>query len=95
MAGHILLYHPAIQKIKRLINEGIIGDIKFIHCQRLNFGVVRNDVDVFSSLAPHDISLVQYFLNEEKYLSMNKLESSITLSKKNDYSSTLIEYPKK
>ncbi len=95
MAGHILLYHPAIQKIKRLIDKGIIGDIKFIHCQRLNFGVVRNDVDVFLSLAPHDISLVQYFLNEEKYLRIKKLESSFTLSQKNDYSSTLIEYPKK
>lgn len=95
MAGHILLYHPAIQKIKKLIDKGLIGDIKFIHCQRLNFGVVRNDVDVFLSLAPHDISLVQYFLNEEKYLKINKLASSFTLSQKNDYSSTLIEYPKK
>ncbi len=95
MAGHILLYHPAIQKIKKLIDKGLIVDIKFIHCQRLNFGVVRNDVDVFLSLAPHDISLVQYFLNEEKYLKINKLASSFTLSQKNDYSSTLIEYPKK
>ena len=95
MAGHILLYHPAIQKIKKLIDKDIIGDIKFIHCQRLNFGVVRNDVDVFLSLAPHDISLIQYFLNEQKYLKIKKLESSFSLSQKNDYSSTLIEYPKK
>ena len=39
----------------------------FIHSQRLNFGIMRENTDVFMSLAPHDISLVQYFMNDENF----------------------------
>ena len=92
MAGHILLYHSAISKIKEVIDQGLIGDIKFIHCQRLNFGVVRNDVDVFLSLAPHDISLVQFFLNNSKHKSMSSNRSNFSQSVHDDYSSTLLKY---
>ncbi len=92
MAGHILLYHSAIKKIKEIIDQGTIGEIKFIHSQRLNFGVVRNDIDVFLSLAPHDISLVQFFLDNKKYISMSSNRSNFSDSLQDDYSSTLLKY---
>ena len=94
MAGHILLYHSAVKKIKEIIDQDVIGEIKFIHSQRLNFGVVRNDVDVFLSLAPHDISLVQFFLDNKKHISMSSNRSNFSKSLHDDYSSTLLKYDK-
>ena len=80
MSGHTYLYNPAITKIKEIVDSGILGDIMFIHSQRLNFGIMRDNIDVFESLAPHDISLVQFFLNDQAYLKISH-EKSMTLSK--------------
>ena len=61
MAGHVLLFHPAIQKIKEMLDFDIIGDLQYIYSNRLNLGAVRTEENVFWSLAPHDISIFQYF----------------------------------
>jgi UDP-2-acetamido-3-amino-2,3-dideoxy-glucuronate N-acetyltransferase len=63
VVGHLLLFHPAIQKIKSIINEGKIGKIQYIYSNRLNLGTVRTEENVFWSFAPHDISLFQYIAN--------------------------------
>ncbi len=60
--GHLLLFHPAVQHIKRLIDNGELGRIYYIYSQRLNLGVVRNDENSLWSLAPHDISLANHLL---------------------------------
>tara|TARA_B100000575_G_C23104722_1_gene637580 strand:- start:423 stop:1382 length:960 start_codon:yes stop_codon:yes gene_type:complete len=60
VVGHVLLFHPAITKIKNLINEGAIGDLQYIYSNRLNLGKVRTQENVFWSLAPHDIAIFQY-----------------------------------
>jgi len=59
--GHVLLFHPAIIKIKELINDGKIGKVQYIYSNRLNLGQVRTEENVFWSLAPHDIAIFQYF----------------------------------
>ena len=61
VVGHLLLFHPAILKIKSMIKEGMIGDIQYLYSNRLNFGKVRKEENVFWSFAPHDISLFQFF----------------------------------
>jgi predicted dehydrogenase len=61
MVGHVLLFHPAIKKIKELIDLGKIGKLQYIYSNRLNLGQVRTEENVFWSLAPHDISIFQYF----------------------------------
>ena len=61
MVGHLMLFHPAIIKIRSTIDEGKIGDIQYIYSNRLNLGTVRKEENVFWSFAPHDISLFQYF----------------------------------
>ena len=61
LVGHLLLFHPAIQKIKSLILNGKIGEIKYIYSNRLNYGTVRKEESVLWSFAPHDISLFQFF----------------------------------
>jgi UDP-2-acetamido-3-amino-2,3-dideoxy-glucuronate N-acetyltransferase len=62
MVGHVLLFHPAIIKMKEIINDGLIGNIQYLYSNRLNLGVVRQQENVFWSLAPHDISLFQFFI---------------------------------
>ena len=63
MVGHVLLFHPAIQKIKSLILNNKIGDLQYLYSNRLNLGTIRSSEDVFWSFAPHDISIFQYFIN--------------------------------
>ncbi|MDC0654186.1 Gfo/Idh/MocA family oxidoreductase [Candidatus Marinimicrobia bacterium] len=92
MSGHTYLYNPAIKRMKEIINSDEIGDIMFIHSKRLNFGIMREDTDVFLSLAPHDISLVQFFLNDEEYLKMSNSKSNFTFSPYDDFSSTHLTY---
>lgn len=60
MVGHVLLFHPAILKIKSLISDGEIGDLQYIYSNRVNLGKVRLEENVFWSLAPHDIAIFQY-----------------------------------
>ncbi|MBC8344704.1 MAG: Gfo/Idh/MocA family oxidoreductase [Candidatus Marinimicrobia bacterium] len=61
LVGHLLLFHPAILKMKEMINNGDLGDLQYIYSNRLNLGVVRKEENVFWSFAPHDISLFQFF----------------------------------
>ena len=61
MVGHVLLFHPAIQKIKDMIDSGKVGKLQYIYSNRLNLGTVRVHENVFWSFAPHDISIFNYF----------------------------------
>lgn len=64
MVGHVLLFHPAIIKIKQIIKNGKIGKLQYIYSNRLNLGQVRAEENVFWSLAPHDVAIFQYFIGE-------------------------------
>ena len=61
MVGHLLLFHPAFTKIKQFLDDGYLGKLQYIYSNRLNLGTIRSDENVFWSFAPHDISLFQYF----------------------------------
>jgi len=58
MVGHLLLYHPAVIKLKELIRADELGDIRYIYSNRLNFGKLRKEENVLWSFAPHDISVI-------------------------------------
>jgi UDP-2-acetamido-3-amino-2,3-dideoxy-glucuronate N-acetyltransferase len=64
MVGHILQYHPAILKLKELINKGELGRIQYIYSSRLNWGKLRSEENILWSFAPHDISAILYLLDE-------------------------------
>jgi UDP-2-acetamido-3-amino-2,3-dideoxy-glucuronate N-acetyltransferase len=64
MVGHLLHYHPAIVKIKSMINEGKIGKVKNIVANRLSLGIFRKHENVLWSFAPHDISVILSLVNE-------------------------------
>lgn len=65
MVGHLLLFHPAIRKIKELICGGKIGKFQYIYSNRLNLGTIRTEENVFWSFAPHDISVFQYLIEKQ------------------------------
>lgn len=58
MVGHLLLYHPAMRKLKELVKAGELGELRYICSNRLNFGKLRKDENVLWSFAPHDISII-------------------------------------
>lgn len=64
MVGHLLLYHPAIVKMKQMIDNGEIGRIYHIYSHRLNLGKVRQEENILWSFAPHDISVILHLLNK-------------------------------
>ena len=65
MVDHLLEYHPAVEALRGLIQDGALGEVYYVHSQRLNFGVVRTEENALWSLAPHDISVILYLLEEE------------------------------
>ena len=64
MIGHLLHYHPAIMKIKEMVNAGKIGKVKNIVANRLSLGIFRKHENVLWSFAPHDISVVLGLIKE-------------------------------
>jgi UDP-2-acetamido-3-amino-2,3-dideoxy-glucuronate N-acetyltransferase len=64
MVGHILEYHPAIEKIKEMIDRGDLGKIRYIYSSRLNLGKIRTEENILWSFAPHDISVILLLLGE-------------------------------
>jgi predicted dehydrogenase len=64
MVGHTFLFNSAVDTIKEYIKTKLLGEVYYIYSQRLNLGRVRQDVDVIWNLAPHDISILLYWLDE-------------------------------
>jgi len=62
MVGHLLEYHPVVQKLKQMVDSGELGEIRYIYSQRLNLGTVRVDENALWNFAPHDISVILYLL---------------------------------
>ncbi len=65
MVGHLLEYHPVVEKLKEMIDSDELGEIRYIYSQRLNLGTVRQDENALWNFAPHDISVILYLLGEE------------------------------
>lgn len=65
MVGHTYVYHPAVRMLKDILESGHLGPIHYIHMARLNFGLLQPDVDVLWDLAPHDLSILMYLLDQE------------------------------
>jgi len=57
---HIMVFHPAIQKIKELLDSGEIGDILYFDAQRMNLGQIKTDVSAMWDLAVHDLSIIDH-----------------------------------
>jgi predicted dehydrogenase len=65
MVGHLLEYHPAVEKLKQMIDDGELGDLRYIYSTRLNLGKLRTDENALWSLGPHDVSVALALIGQE------------------------------
>jgi UDP-2-acetamido-3-amino-2,3-dideoxy-glucuronate N-acetyltransferase len=93
MVGHVLLFHPAIRKIKELIDNGRIGRLQYLYSNRLNLGAVRTEENILWSFAPHDISIFQYLI-EAKPIEVVSRGGAFLQPDIDDSTLTILKYPK-
>ncbi|MFC1925903.1 Gfo/Idh/MocA family oxidoreductase [Chloroflexota bacterium] len=65
MVGHLLEYHPAVIKLKELVDSGELGKIQYIYSNRLNLGKFRTEENILWSFAPHDVSVILLLMSGE------------------------------
>jgi predicted dehydrogenase len=65
MVGHLLIYHPVVDRLKEMVSSGELGNIHYIYTQRVNLGVIRQDENALLSFAPHDLSVILHLLGEQ------------------------------
>jgi predicted dehydrogenase len=58
LVGHLMLYHPAVERLRRMVAEGELGTLHYLYAQRVNLGRLRRDENALWSLAPHDVSII-------------------------------------
>jgi len=95
MVGHTFLYNSAVRYVKNLINSGDLGDIRYIYSQRLNLGRIRSDTDALWNFAPHDISIIQYWLDDPDPISVAVHGMDYVQEGVNDVVFMNIKYPGK
>lgn len=64
MVGHTFLYSAPVRKIKEIVDSHDIGEIRYISARRLNLGLFQKDINVTWDLAPHDISIILFIMQE-------------------------------
>jgi UDP-2-acetamido-3-amino-2,3-dideoxy-glucuronate N-acetyltransferase len=64
MVGHLLWYHPAVLRLKQMIDDGELGRIQYIYSNRLNLGKIRREENILWSFAPHDVSVILGLVGE-------------------------------
>ncbi len=92
MIGHVLLFHPAIQKIKELIESDKIGKLEYIYSNRLNLGTVRTEENILWSFAPHDISIFQHLIGS-KPIEVLSRGGAFLQPHIHDSTMTMLKYP--
>ena len=65
MVGHLLKHHPAVKKLKAMVDAGEMGEVRYVYSQRVNLGKVRSDENALWSFAPHDLSVMLHLLGDE------------------------------
>jgi predicted dehydrogenase len=65
MVGHLFMHHPAVRKLKELVDAGELGELRFISSSWLNLGVLRADENALWSLGPHEVSVLLDIVEEE------------------------------
>jgi predicted dehydrogenase len=66
MVGHLLEYHPAVEKLKEIADSGQLGDLHYVYSRRLNLGKLRADENALWSLGAHDVSVLLHLLDGEE-----------------------------
>jgi predicted dehydrogenase len=67
LVGHTYLFAEPIRRVRELLREGVIGEVRYVQSTRANLGIIRSDCDVIWDLAPHDIAILLYLLEPSCY----------------------------
>jgi len=67
MVDHTFLYTGAVSKMKQMVDEEKLGNIKYLDSTRINLGLFQPDINVLWDLAPHDLSILNYIIDEPPY----------------------------
>jgi len=62
LVGHTFEYNPAVTKIRALLDAGELGELWYLHSQRVNLGRIQRDVSALWSIGPHDVSIANYLV---------------------------------
>jgi predicted dehydrogenase len=65
MCDHTYCYTPAVTRIREIVHSGELGELHYVDSVRINLGLVQRDIDVMWDLAPHDLSILDFFLPED------------------------------
>ena len=65
MPGYLLLYHPALQRLKEVIDGGELGDVLYLYGNRQNLGQIRRDENALWSIGAQDLSMILHLVDEE------------------------------
>jgi predicted dehydrogenase len=95
MAGHTFIYNAAVRYVKKLLDAGDLGEIRYIYSQRLNLGRIRSDIDALWNFAPHDISIIQYWLGDPMPVSVHRVGMDFIQNGIDDVVFLSIVYPQK
>src|SRR5438309_10527701 len=95
MAGHTFIYNAAVRYVKQLIDAGELGELRYIYSQRLNLGRIRSDIDALWNFAPHDISIIQYWLGNPEPISIGRQGMAYMQEGIDDVVFLSLEYPGK
>jgi predicted dehydrogenase len=95
MAGHTFIYNAAVRYVKKLLDAGELGEIRYIYSQRLNLGRIRSDIDALWNFGPHDISIIQYWLGDPEPVSVRSVGMDFIQNGINDVVFLSIVYPQK
>jgi predicted dehydrogenase len=64
LAGHLLEYHPVVERLRQLVTEGTLGTLYYLYSQRVNLGQIRPDENALWSFGPHDVSVALFLLGD-------------------------------
>jgi predicted dehydrogenase len=73
MVDHTFLFTGAVRKMKELITDGSLGNLYYYDSVRINLGLFQHDINVIWDLAPHDISIMDYLIDNLKPVSVNAI----------------------
>ena len=95
MTGHTFIYNSAVRYVKKLIDSGELGELRYIYSQRLNLGRIRSDIDALWNFAPHDISIIQYWLGDPEPISVGRQGMAYMQEGIDDVVFLNLEYPER
>ncbi|HEY2956681.1 MAG TPA: Gfo/Idh/MocA family oxidoreductase [Actinomycetota bacterium] len=62
LVGHTFEYNPAVAKVRALLQAGDLGELYYLHSQRVNLGRIHRDINALWSIGPHDVSIANHLI---------------------------------